>query len=333
MTAPAAVVDVAPPTAPTVPADFDDFWSTTLEEARAFDLDVVVTPVDTRLTTLDVFDLTYSGFGGHRIHAWLRVPRSGPASGTGLLPGVVHFTGYGAGRGAPTDDLVLASAGYAHLLMDTRGQGIGDTGDPGEGGPGATEFVIRGIQDPRSYYYRRVYVDAVRAVDALASLEGVDASRLAAVGNSQGGGIALAVAGLVPELRGVLSQAPFLADFPRIAGLSTSPSAVLGDYLASHPGDADEALATLAYFDGVHLASRAQAPAWFSIGLLDDVVAPRSVFSAYDAYAGPKRIRRWPQNGHEAGGVDDVALALRILDGLLAPGDSPHTDTYEEEGS
>ena len=56
------------------------------------------------------------------------------------LPGVVQFHGYGSGRGHALDDLLWASAGYAHLLMDARGQGGGyaggETGDPvGSAGP------------------------------------------------------------------------------------------------------------------------------------------------------------------------------------------------------
>ena len=59
-------------------------------------------------------------------------------------------------------------------------------------------FMTRGIHDPQRHYYRRLFTDAVRAVDAVRTLPQVDPSRLAAYGRSQGGGISLAVAGLVP---------------------------------------------------------------------------------------------------------------------------------------
>ena len=51
------------------PEDFDDFWTSTLAEARQFPLDVTVTPVETHLVTVEVFDVTYPGFGGHPIRA------------------------------------------------------------------------------------------------------------------------------------------------------------------------------------------------------------------------------------------------------------------------
>lgn len=50
------------------------------------------------------------------------------------LPGVVEYVVYGGGRGHTLDWLLLSNACYAHLVMDTRGQGsawrTGDTSDP-----------------------------------------------------------------------------------------------------------------------------------------------------------------------------------------------------------
>lgn len=59
-----------------------------------------------------------------------------------------------------------ATAGYAHLIMDTRGQGSGwssgHTADPEGSGPAQPGFLTRGISEPATYYYRRVFVDAVQ---------------------------------------------------------------------------------------------------------------------------------------------------------------------------
>jgi cephalosporin-C deacetylase len=235
--------------------------------------------VETQLQTVDVFDVTFAGYGGHPVRAWLRLPRQR----AGQLPGIVQFHGYASGRGHPLDDLLWASAGFAHLLMDTRGQGGdyagGATGDPAGSGPSHPGFLTRGIEDRDTYYYRRVFVDAVRAVQVLQHHEDVNPTSVAAVGASQGGGIALAVAGLVPELAGLFAQAPFL--------------------------------------DGIGFARRATAPAWFSTGLMDEACPPSTAFGAYHAYAGPKQIRLWEYNGHEAGGAEDLAVVLSAFRALL----------------
>ncbi|WP_338145142.1 acetylxylan esterase [Cryobacterium serini] len=71
------------------PADFDAFWAETLAEADQHPLNVTVTPVNAGLRTLDVFDVTFAGFAGQSIKAWLRVP----AAATGPLPAIVQFHG------------------------------------------------------------------------------------------------------------------------------------------------------------------------------------------------------------------------------------------------
>jgi cephalosporin-C deacetylase len=76
------------------PPDFDEFWSQTLAEARERPLDVRREPVRTRLVTVEVSELEFSGFGGDRIKAWV----TAPAGADGRRPAVVEFVGYGGGR-------------------------------------------------------------------------------------------------------------------------------------------------------------------------------------------------------------------------------------------
>ncbi|MFD4960149.1 acetylxylan esterase [Microbacterium sp. NPDC058389] len=298
------------PTTQTEPSDFDAFWAGTLAETRRHPLDVTIEPRPTRLAVIDVFDVTFRGFGGTPIHAWLRVPHGATAP----LPGLVQFFGYGNGRGHALRDLRWAAAGYAHLVVDARGQGHGDTDDDHpDGGPSAGGFLTRGIRSPSEYYYRRVYADAVRAVDALRSLDLVDAGRVGAMGASQGGGIALAIAGLVPDLAVAIVQAPFLCELDRAADLSVEhPYALLTQYFADRRLDTAAALDTLRYFDGVNHAKRATAPALLSTGLRDGIAPPGTVLPAFTAYAGPKQIVLWPYNGHEAGGDLDEENALEF---------------------
>ncbi|SEM74571.1 acetylxylan esterase [Streptacidiphilus jiangxiensis] len=313
----------------TEPDDFDAFWQETLAEARSCGGEVVVEPVRTGLSTVDTFDVTFPGFGGEPVRAWLRLPRTA----TGPLPVVVHYVGYGGGRGHVLENLLWASAGYAHLQMDTRGQGSGwsrgATPDSGPAGPQAPGVMTRGIDSPHAYYYRRLFTDAVRAVDAARRLDRVAPGRVAVVGQSQGGGVALAVAALVPDVAALVAHVPFLCDFPRAVTVTDSlPFREIADYLAIHRDQEDRVMRTLSYVDGVNFARRAAAPARFSAALMDAVVPPSTVFAAYHAYAGPKAIAVWRYNGHEAGGPDDDQGALDFLTERLGPADSArHTRT------
>lgn len=286
------------------PADFDEFWATTLTSSRSAGGDVIVTPVATPLRSIDAFDVTFPGYGGDPVKAWLLLP----AHRDGALPAVVEYNGYGGGRGLPTERLGWAASGYAHLLMDTRGQGSawgagGDTPDPHGSGPAFPGFMTRGIDSPETYYYRRVYTDAVRAIDAVRSLPSVDADRVAVVGGSQGGGIVLAAAGLSDGLIAAMPDVPFLCHFERAVGMTgRDPYEEVARYLSVHRGAEERVFDTLSYFDGVNFAARARAASLFSVALLDPICPPSTVFAAFNAYAGSdKTIEVFPFNEHEGG--------------------------------
>lgn len=286
------------------PADLDAFWTETLASSRAVAHAPVVTAAPSPLRTLDVFDVTFSGFAGDPVRAWLTLPRGidGP------LPAVVEYNGYGGGRGLPVERLGWASSGYAHLFMDTRGQGSmwgsgGATPDPHGTGPSASGFMTRGIEDPADYYYRRVFTDAVLAVDAVRSLDAVDAARVAVTGGSQGGGIALAAAGLSESLVAAMPDVPFLCHFERAVGLTDrDPYQEIVRYLSTHRGAEERVFETLSYFDGVTLGARARTAALFSVGLLDPICPPSTVYAAFNHFGGDdKAIEVYAHNEHEGG--------------------------------
>jgi len=311
------------------PEGFAAFWAGTLQGARAHDPDAVFTPVDAGLRTLEVFDASFAGFGGQRVKGWLSLPHS-KTTGETKLPCVVEYNGYGGGRGFPTDWLVYASAGYAHLVMDTRGQGSawrqGDTPDeggvgPNGVGPSVPGFMTRGILDPETYYYRRLIADAVRAVEAAAGFGRVDASRLAVAGGSQGGGLALAVAGLsglglAPEIDLLLADVPFLCHYHRATRITdAAPYGEIAAFCKTHRDKVEAVFGTLDFFDGVNFAAHARASALFSVGLMDEVCPPSTVYAAYNHYAGEKQLEVWPFNRHEGGEGYQTQAKLAFLRG------------------
>ncbi len=303
------------------PQDFDVFWEGAVQASQEFALDLQLKEVDYGLAMLKTYDVTFSGYGGQPIKAWF----IHPAGVDTEMPCVVNYIGYGGGRGYPTDWLLWASAGYATLVMDTRGQGStwlqGDTPDIPDVGssPHIPGFMTLGILDPSQYYYLRVFVDAVRAVEAARGLPGVDPKRIAVTGRSQGGGITLAVSGLVHDLAAVMPDVPFLCHFKRAVSITdSSPYSEIQGFCKTHRDRVPRVFQTLSYFDGMHFAARANAPALFSTGLMDTICPPSTVYAAYNHYAGPRSIRAYDFNEHDGGGSHHELEQISFLRDVLA---------------
>lgn len=299
--------------------DFAEFWRRTMDETFEYPLDARFESVDFGLQTVEAFDVTFAGYGGQPVKGWLLLPRQRH----GRLPCVVEYIGYGGGRGFPTDWLLWSSAGYAHLVMDTRGQGSswqqGDTPDlPVDGSsPHYPGFMTQGVLDPETYYYRRVYMDGMRAVAAAQSHPAVNADRIAVTGGSQGGGITIAVAALEPQVKVAMPDVPFLCHFRRATELiDTMPYNEITRFCTSHRDKVDQVFRTLSYFDGMNMAARATAQALFSVGLMDDICPPSTVFAAYNHYIGPKQMKIWQFNNHEGGGSHQAVEKVRFLNEL-----------------
>ena len=302
------------------PQDFNVFWKNTIEETRKFPIEVDFQPVDFSMALVDTFDVTFKGYGGQPVKGWLLLPKGNEKP----LPCVVEYIGYGGGRGFPTDWLLYPAAGYATFIMDTRGQGSswqqGDTPDLMTDGssPHYPGFMTLGVLDPVDYYYRRVFADAVRAVEAARTHPLVDAEKIAITGRSQGGGITLAVSGLVPDVAAVLPDVPFLCNFYRAVTVTDEmPYHEIARFLKAHRDKGDMVFKTLSYFDAMQFAARAKAPALFSTALMDATCPPSTVFAAFNHYKGEKDIKVYPFNLHDGGGSHHDLEKLKFLKGMF----------------
>lgn len=303
------------------PENLDEFWRTTLAEARAVPLDVTFNEVDNHYSLVTTYDVTFPGFGGDPIKGWLHVP----ATATGPLATVVEYLGYSGGRGLAHQRQSYALAGYAHFVMDSRGQGwngtSGDTIDPhpSAGSNAVPGQMTHGILEKNEYVYRRLITDAVRAVEAAAVSPWVDADRIVVAGGSQGGGLALLTASLGRGIRGALIDVPFLCHFTRAITITDAvPYSEIARYLSRYREHTATVYDTLSYFDGAILANRATVPALFSVALMDVTCPPSTVFAAYNRYGGEKDIVVYPFNGHEGGAEAHEVERYRWLKALFA---------------
>ena len=164
-------------------------------------------------------------------------------------------------------------------------------------------------------------------MDAARALPGTDAAAVIVAGNSQGGLLSLAAAGLVPDVSACLTSAPFLCHPERALEITeAAPWDELVQYLSVYRDAEAAVMHTLSYVDGVAFARRALAPVHFATGLRDTVCPPSTVFAAFNAYGciSETDIHRtmevYPFNHHEGG---DAVNTRRQLDWLSALGLCP----------
>ena len=211
------------------PAQFDAYWSRGLDEMRAVEPAVTLRPAAFQAPNVECLELTFSGTAGARVFAKLLKPKTADQPGPALL----HFHGYSGASGDWSSYLGYAAAGFVVAAMDCRGQG-GSSDDPGGHGLGTLRgHIVRGLQGPPdNLYYRHVFLDTAMLARIVMAMPQVDPDRVGAFGGSQGGGLALACAALVPQIRRVAPTYPFLCDYQRVWAMDQAKDAYweLQDY-------------------------------------------------------------------------------------------------------
>jgi cephalosporin-C deacetylase len=297
--------------------DFVPFWEAARAELAAVPIRGELERLEYPCDYVEVSLLRFASVGGQAITAWYLLPlpvlRSRPQ-----IPAVAVYHGYGGSRGRVSDHLHWTLQGCAVLAMDTRGQ-AGDTPDRSVATSGQmTGRMTQGILDPHTYYYRGVYLDALRAVEWLRSRPEVDPDRIVATGLSQGGGLTLAVAALDRRLAAALPEVPYLCHFRRAVDVHLDgPYRELIEYLKRRPEHVAAAFRTLSYFDAMNLAPDVRCPVLCSVGLLDTICPPSTVYAAFNHLAGPREMRVYPFNGHVDGASLHVEEKYRFLRQVL----------------
>ena len=132
----------------------------------------------------------------------------------------------------------------------------------------------------------------------------VDASRVGAMGGSQGGALTIACAALEPRIQRAAPMYPFLCDYRRVweMDLATGAYSELKEYFRlfdpRHLRE-DAVFTTLGYIDLQFLAPRIQAETYMFTGLMDTICPPSTQFAAYNHMTCKKRVEIYPDFGHE----------------------------------
>ena len=107
-------------------------------------------------------------------------------------------------------------------------------------------------------------------------------------------GLDLATAALDRRISAAVAGVPWLCNFPLAAQVTTAPYVELHDYLAQHPEQRDQALATLTYFDQLHLAEAITCPTLIASAIIDEVHPLRTVMPVFEKIRALKSIIVYP---------------------------------------
>ena len=284
------------------PADFDAFWEDGLREMESLPLDYILDPVDIPSQVANFYHLTFKGVGGATIHCQLITPKETAGRN---FKGLLQFHGYHTDSGDFQDKIGWAAEGFVVLAMDARGQG-GLSEDRTQTSGGVMKgLIIRGMEEGKNnLYFRQVFLDTAHAARILKSMDFVNENRIYAQGASQGGGLTIACAGLVPDLYRIYVSYPFLSDYRKAYSLGAQTSAFeeipywfqFRDPL--HKRD-KEIFDTLEYIDIQHFAPRIKAEVCWAVGLQDTIVPPITQMATYNNITTKKNLIVLPEYGHE----------------------------------
>ncbi|GAB4052875.1 acetylxylan esterase [Spirosoma litoris] len=281
---------------PTVanPADFKAFWDQAKADLAKVPMDVRMTLLPERCTELtNVYQLNLQNINNSRFYGILCVPKK-----EGKYPAILRVPGAGV---RPYNGMI-AEAEKGFITLEVGIHGVPVTMDPivyDNLSRGALNgYPFANLDDRDRYYYKRVYLGCVRAVDFLVSMPQYDGQNLAVTGGSQGGALSIVTAGLDSRIKWLGAYYPALADVTGyLSGRAGGwPHMFVGDNLAYN--NKPDRIKTTGYYDVVNFARMVNVPGYYSWGFNDETCPPTSMYAAYNVIPGPKMLELYLDTGH-----------------------------------
>ena len=278
---------------PTVkdPADFDSFWTNAIAEARKMNLDPRITLMPERCTSeVNIYQISFQNeTNASRIYGILAIPKK-----PGRYPAILKVPG--AGVRPYGGDARTAALGF--VVLEIGIQGIPVNLDPQVyidlGAAALASYPSIRMNDRNSYYYKRVYLGCVRAIDFIYSLPEFNGTDVVVTGGSQGGALTIVTAGLDKRIKYMAAMYPALCDH---TGYLNKRAGGWPHYFRNtepKPGEVE----TLGYYDVVNFARRVTVPGYYTWGYNDLTCPPTSMYSAYNVITAPKQLSIYQETGH-----------------------------------
>jgi len=278
-----------------LPSDFAQFWENAKAEASKVPMDIKLTLLPDRCTEkVNVYQANIQNYKvGMRLYGILCVPKK-----TGKYPAILEVPG--AGVRAYGGDIAMAGNGVITFEIGIHGIPVTmDSGIYNDLGRAALNgYFFFNLDDRDRYYYKRVYLGCVRAIDFLFSLPEFDGNTLAITGGSQGGALSIVTAGLDTRVKYLAAFYPALCDLTGdLFGRAGGWPHMFAENNKSFNVKKDK-IETSKYYDVVNFARMVKATGFYSWGFNDETCPPTSIFSAYNVIQAPKKLTIFEDTGH-----------------------------------
>ena len=267
-----------------MPEDFMAFWKEAIEEVRKVSFEPLMT-LQPELCTphADVYHVRFQNTRkGQYIYGMLAIPK-----GEGPFPAVLKVPGAGV-RPYVGETNFFPQAGVITLEIGIHGIPVNMDKVLYDNlrYNALADYNTSHNDDRDRYYYKRVYLGCVRAVDWLCTLPQVDTTRLAVYGGSQGGALSIVTAALHEKITCLSANYPALCE---IAGFYHGRA---GGWPKIFKDKEEVAVAEKVrvseYYDVVNFARCVRVPGFYLWGYNDQVCCPTSVYSAYNVITAQK---------------------------------------------
>lgn len=281
------------------PADLDRYWEEEKRALRNLPVEVNLTPVTINRWGYTCSDVELNCTGPKPARGYFAKPKIAEA---GTLPIVLFLHAAGVNGdwclAQPERALQYARMGHGTLAFDLNAHGMRN-GQPAayydslDEGP-LKHYYRQGIESKQDFYFRGMYLRILRTLDFLTRQPEWDGKRILVIGESQGGGQALAAAGLDSRVTAVVATVPAMCDWGgSLVGRGDGWPKPL-----NFEDDPREMLEVIPYFDVAHLLTNSQATLVTEIGFIDRTCPATSIYAAINQAAGKKIILEAPYRGH-----------------------------------
>jgi cephalosporin-C deacetylase len=283
------------------PNDLDAFWDARRAALAAMPLEAGLTQVDSPEAQIECFSVVLPCPQTKAVQGYYARPQGAAA---GKCPAILYLRAAGVAGDwcrASVQNAVWLAEQYGAIVLDINAHGMLN-GQPQEYYRNLEQGELRsywtqGIEDKDTWYFAGMYVRVLRSIEFLAAQGPWDGRHLITIGESQGGGQALAAAGLDKRVSAVTALVPALCDLtgPVVGRQGGWPMPVNGDIHSEH---AKRIIDTVRYCDNVNLAKRSRAETLVFVGLIDTTCPSPGIIAAYNNLPGSKRLVIYPHKPH-----------------------------------